>query len=447
MLILGMVMVSMVSVGADPQLTRLFVDPPTYTATRLSEVFTINISVTNVTDLCILKFKLGYNTTLLDALDAVKGPFFPPPDLGLTNITIHESEGYVDVSVQCLPASGNGTVATITFNATYAWSASCTLHLYDTVLTGFLGPIDHDVEDGNYKFVILGVTVATDKPSYLLGENIEIHGNLTLDGSPHQGFVVLEVDDPNNRVIVIRTLQTGPTPPPPPGNITIVDVVPCNNWGQPKDSFAKGQLAYFIVTFRNNGTELKNVTITINAFDSNMVPLPNVPSTRFPIAPGSQSDFLAGIYIPDWAEAGTGKVYACALTLMSCQGGVPYCPEKSATFQITGSGGGAGAPGAQGSENVGNYSLTFKLSRFGAKVGNYTVYASSSYLRRQVVNTTTFKAEVLGDVNGDGIVNVIDILLCCLNMGPVPPSPPECDINDDGTVNVLDIVLCCLNMG
>jgi len=51
------------------------------------------------------------------------------------------------------------------------------------------------------------------------------------------------------------------------------------------------------------------------------------------------------------------------------------------------------------------------------------------------------------DVNGDGSINMLDILLCCINMGSVPPMPPECDVNGDGDVNVIDILLCCINMG
>lgn len=69
-----------------------------------------------------------------------------------------------------------------------------------------------------------------------------------------------------------------------------------------------------------------------------------------------------------------------------------------------------------------------------------------------VVEDTTIKAYFYkkwcpGDVNGDGVVNIIDIELCCVNMGPVPPSPPECDVNGDGTVNVIDVIICSTNMG
>ena len=54
--------------------------------------------------------------------------------------------------------------------ATYAGTASCTLDLYDTKLFNSNGDeINHQVEDGNYKFVVLDVTVATISSTYPFG--------------------------------------------------------------------------------------------------------------------------------------------------------------------------------------------------------------------------------------------------------------------------------------
>ena len=395
--ILVVLVLSMATVSVGAGQPKVFVDPSTCTATLLGEVFTIDINIVNVTGLCIIEFKLGYNTTLLDALDAVVGPFPEPPVI--TNITIHEPEGYVNVSVQCWPTWGNGTLATVTFNATYAESASCTLHLYDTVLENLHGnPIPHDVEDGNYNFAVLTLTVATDKTTYQLGENVEIHGNLT---SPYQGLVAIEVDDPTGfKKKVTRTLQIGATPPP--GDITIVDVYPCDMWGTPQENFTRETDAYFNMTVRNDGTESKNVTMTINAYDGNIVPLPSVPTFTGLMGPNTQQQFIAPINIPNWTCIGTGMVYANAFTNLPRAGGVPYCPEKSATFNITGSGGGgAGAPETQGSGNnstAGNYSLTFKLPP-DAKAGVYRVYAGalarSLYQEWYVTDSTLFGVNVI----------------------------------------------------
>ncbi len=58
-------------------------------------------------------------------------------------------------------------------------------------------------------------------------------------------------------------------------------------------------------------------------------------------------------------------------------------------------------------------------------------------------------AEVLGDVNGDGVVNILDLVLVASNFGESVDSTesPNPDVNGDGTVNILDLVLVGSNFG
>ena len=49
-------------------------------------------------------------------------------------------------------------------------------------------------------------------------------------------------------------------------------------------------------------------------------------------------------------------------------------------------------------------------------------------------------AEPNGDVNQDGTVNVLDLILVASNFGEQPPSNPQADTNKDGVVNLLDLV-------
>ena len=55
--------------------------------------------------------------------------------------------------------------------------------------------------------------------------------------------------------------------------------------------------------------------------------------------------------------------------------------------------------------------------------------------------------ELNGDVNQDGIVNILDIVLVGQNLGQKPPSDPRTDVNNDGQVNVLDLVLVAEQLG
>ncbi len=50
-----------------------------------------------------------------------------------------------------------------------------------------------------------------------------------------------------------------------------------------------------------------------------------------------------------------------------------------------------------------------------------------------------------GDVNGDGKVNLQDVVICLWNFGSTGPNP--CDLNGDGIVNLQDIIIILLNFG
>ncbi len=60
---------------------------------------------------------------------------------------------------------------------------------------------------------------------------------------------------------------------------------------------------------------------------------------------------------------------------------------------------------------------------------------------------TAKEAELKGDVNQDGIVNILDIVLVAQHFGQKPPSDPRVDVNNDGQVNVLDLVLVAEQLG
>ena len=49
--------------------------------------------------------------------------------------------------------------------------------------------------------------------------------------------------------------------------------------------------------------------------------------------------------------------------------------------------------------------------------------------------------EVLTDINVDGIVNVLDIVMVAQHIGREKPGNPRVDVNGDGVVNILDLVV------
>ena len=52
-----------------------------------------------------------------------------------------------------------------------------------------------------------------------------------------------------------------------------------------------------------------------------------------------------------------------------------------------------------------------------------------------------------GDVNRDGQVSILDLVLVARNFGKTVPANSEVDINGDGVINVLDLILVSQNMG
>ena len=55
--------------------------------------------------------------------------------------------------------------------------------------------------------------------------------------------------------------------------------------------------------------------------------------------------------------------------------------------------------------------------------------------------------ELNGDVNQDGTINILDMVLVGQNLGQKPPSDPRTDVNKDGQVNVIDLVLVAERLG
>jgi hypothetical protein len=57
--------------------------------------------------------------------------------------------------------------------------------------------------------------------------------------------------------------------------------------------------------------------------------------------------------------------------------------------------------------------------------------------------------QIPGDANGDGSVDVDDLIAVILGWGPCPKPPAECpaDVNDSGTVDVDDLIMVILNWG
>jgi len=140
----------------------------------------------------------------------------------------------------------------------------------------------------------LGITLAFDKfpPVYTVGEFVSFQGDLTWDGSPvTDGIVGLQIDDPNDEYFIFRTLPTG-TPPAEGWKIEILDVIPCDSEGNPKQVFLRDKNAYFHIFYRNNDEVSRFVRICVNIFDVYATPLYAVVKLSTSIEPGTSQNLF-----------------------------------------------------------------------------------------------------------------------------------------------------------
>jgi len=130
--------------------------------TFTGDVFDVDVTISNVNATAMLvgvEFKLRYNTTMLNVIEAIEGPFMKDPAWALNGTEMAGpfiEEDYVVLGIILLPHTdgeyvafpeGSGTLATITFNATVV--GSCALELFDTKLSNSVPePIPHTSADG-----------------------------------------------------------------------------------------------------------------------------------------------------------------------------------------------------------------------------------------------------------------------------------------------------------
>jgi hypothetical protein len=134
------------------------IDPPTISK-LVGSTFDINLTVTNVTDLYGWQFNLTFNPSVLNCTDVEEGPFLQQAGTTwLLPMTINNDVGFVFFGATLFPApgsgaSGNGTLATMTFAALD--NDTSALHFLESKLNGWDPvdkipvPISHTAVDGS----------------------------------------------------------------------------------------------------------------------------------------------------------------------------------------------------------------------------------------------------------------------------------------------------------
>lgn len=306
------------------------------------------------------------------------------------------------------------------------------------------------------------LTVTTDKQVYAGGEAVTVYGNLTKDGVPvTDGQVGIEVRDSADNLVTIRTATTGTKPPFAP-YVEVLSVIPCNEQGEPQESFKKGNInIYFTVNGVNHDIEWHTALITVRAHTPNSIPYGGWSVAEFPLAPRPtihdppQPFSLGPISMPIDKTVPTGNwtVYANAYTGWPREEiepgihGTPYCEEVSANFLIT-NGGSTPPLSPPTNQTTGNYNLTFKLS-ITAREGIYTIYATSRYYGAATFNSTTFEVVpwyMRADFDDDGDIDQYDYWHFCtafIDYYTMGVKDQLCDFDDDCDIDQYDFWTFC----
>lgn len=293
----------------------------------------------------------------------------------------------------------------------------------------------------------LNLTAVSDKQVYNVGENVTIIGNLTENGLPiEDSLVALEVDNPKNETFIIRTITTGQAPSGP-WPVEIAGLTPCDSNGSPIYNFKKGGNLGFKFSIVNNAASNYHVIVALNLYYCNGAPFEALITFNGTLYSGQNITVIVWpILIPSDAVTGTAIAYASLFNDMPKNGGLAYCPEKSATFDIESE----NTPKQTVSSQAGSFNLTFPLASIPIHLGNYTIYAITYYSLKISSCKSVFKVIFVGDLNNDGKIDMKDIARVAKAFGTQPGDlrwDPETDLNMDGKVDMKDIAIVARAFG
>jgi len=170
--------------------TTLYVDP-NFTTVEIFQTVQINISISQVVDLAGWDFKLYYPNSILNATEIMEGSFLKTA--GDTYFMIKEFNDNYNTThgriwAACVlqgqgpGATGNGTLATITFKAKSVGNA--TIHLAETDLIDSkmpIGHIPHTTIDGTIKVAGHDIAVLSVNPlKTIVGQGYTMQINVTV---------------------------------------------------------------------------------------------------------------------------------------------------------------------------------------------------------------------------------------------------------------------------
>jgi len=203
----------MFTYGLVYAITTVSVSPSSVTAV-MGQNFTINVTVSSVSDLYGWQFRLNWSAPLLNVVNVTEGPFLKAGRSTFFVSKWNNTEGRMVVDCTLLGnvpgVSGDGTLATIAFYVKNF--GECPLDLYDVILLNSLEQSIYCQTVGGYGYFTLphdvAVTHVTASPITVLPGNI-ININVTIQNQGGFAEVFNVTVYANSQVIGVRSVSLG----------------------------------------------------------------------------------------------------------------------------------------------------------------------------------------------------------------------------------------------
>ena len=414
-------------------LTKLYVDPPLIIDPSLTpaSTFSINITIANVTGLYGYEFKLLYDTSFLNGIGVLIYPQ-PTNETHFTpRIQIDDPKGMIFVNVTDYPpAESISTIAplklvTITFQVqTYGAS---TLDLNQTKLVDNEGKlIIHVAVDGFVSVkppdvAILEVSAAptmvypgTMVNIQVIAANLGIFRKETFNVTTYHGATKI-------------------------ATVTVIDLLPLTNITLP-------------FSWNTAGIPPNNYVISARA---STVPLEINTTNNF------LSDGTISIVSPDVAVLNVTPAFNSVyqgwkinITVdVANQGLLPTTFDVTVYYDNNT----IGIQTVTNLESLSERRLVFWWNTTGIQYcHNYTISAKATIMPFEIDTADNLymdgkvKVRIRGDVNNDGSVDILDLILVSEAFNTQPGDPKYdmyADINRDGFIDVLDMIIVSTNLG
>lgn len=419
--------------------------------------FTINIRIDNAYDLAYFEFWLSYNTTILDALEIEA-----PPPFTVTSAEIFEDQGRVHAVGLAISVSGNFTLVSVKFHVTDIGYSL--LDLYDVTLKDSLGEhLEYDeVKDGYFNNLLLARIYLSPSelidPTMIIGSkfSMEVKMESAIDFYSYQYFVNY---DPTVLICIgVLTL-------PPTEEIHYDTILQVNqrvgqifvnvSYYPPAEPVTVNETTTIAILY----FQVKNYGSTV--IDLNNIKLVNIEGgTIAHLEDGSEDSFFATL-IADVAvlEIILSKQAAYPNRVVNVTVIVGNVGDMMSSFNVTLYFNGA----VIGFEDVYNLApnatakLNFTISTNGLQPCNrYQIKAAASIVQYEVnvANnelSTYLKIKMIGDINGDGIIDIYDLTTACVSYDARIGDPrwnEEADIAPEwGIIDIFDVTTVACQYG